>query len=320
MSAPFPPVATVSTLPAPAAGPVPAPRPQGGWFTQTARLTVWELFLAWRRRAMVITLAALSLAGYLLVNLVIWISWLATSQYPDQQRAVEQTLTFPLAVGVASQYFTGVGTLALIVLAGALVGSEYSYGTHRLSLARGVGRGQLIAAQVIAIALLAFIASAIILALGIVEGAVASAMLGSGQALSISGLGELGGLWIVISLNAFAYSLIAMWLGTLGRSVAAAIAGPLVYIFVEAVATDILSIYKLVPNPDTVTIFISHIPDYLLGYNMTALISLSARAPYGLANPQPQLGWLHALVVIAVYCVLFIGSSYLVFRLRDARE
>jgi ABC-type transport system involved in multi-copper enzyme maturation permease subunit len=314
---PLPP--TVAPVTAGATG-VPAPKATGGWATQLARLVRWELFLAWRRRGMVITLSALLLAGYAIVELFVWLSWVGLSRYPEAQSQIASSLAFPASISTAGQYFGVVGVLFLIVLAGALVGSEYSFSTHRLSLARGVGRGQLIAAQVIAVALLALIASGAMLALGAVVGMFGSLALGSGSAPSLLGVGELLVYWLAVALNAFAYALIALWLGTLGRSVAAAIAGPLVYTFVELVAANLLQIFRYAPNPDALTRFISSIPDYLLGVNLSAVVQLSGQAPYKLLDYTGQLGLAHALIVVAVYCALFIVSAYLVFRGRDARE
>ncbi len=300
--------------------PAPAPRPYGGWATQMARLVGWELFLAWRRRGMVITLSALLLAGYALVELFVWLAWVNTSQAGGEQSQIAKLLVFPGAISLSGQYFNELGTLLLIVLAGALVGSEYSYGTHRLSLARGVGRGQLLMAQVIALAILALVASGATLLLGTVSGGFGGLGIDGSSALSVAGLGELLGFWLAIALNAFAYALVALWIGTLGRSVAAAIAGPLVYIFVELVASNLLSIFRYAPNPDAVTQFMSAIPDYLLGNNTSEVIQLSGQSPYSLLDYAGHLGWAHALAVITVYCALFIVSAYLVFRSRDVRE
>jgi ABC-2 type transport system permease protein len=285
-----------------------------------ARLVRWELFLAWRRRGMVITLSALLLAGYTLVQLFMWLSWANLDLYSEQQQQIAKLLSFPMSISVAGQYFNEVGALLLIVLAGALIGSEYSYGTHRLSLARGVGRGQLLMAQVIALGILALLASGVLLLLGTVVGAFGGMALGGAEALSVAGLGELVGFWLAVALNAFAYALLALWIGTLGRSVAAAIAGPLVYIFIELVATSLFTVFRYAPNPSAMTRFISSIPDYLLGSNTSEVIQLGGQSPYRLLEHTGQLGLAHALIVVAVYCALFIASAYLVFRGRDVRE
>jgi len=318
MSFPVPPDAPTHAVPANAS--TPAPQPSGSWAAQLARLVRWELFLAWRRRGMVITLSALLLAGYVIVQLYLWITWATLDQYLQQQLQIIRLLEFPLSTSLSGQYFNQLGTLLLIVLAGALIGSEYSYGTHRLSLARGVGRGQLLLAQVIAIAILALVASGVTLLLGSVVGAFGGMALGGSTALSAAGLGELVGFWLATALNAFAYALIALWIGTLGRSVAAAIAGPLIYIFLELVATGLFTIFREAPNPSALIKFISAIPDYLLGSNTSEVIQLSGQSPYALIDHAGQLGWTHAIIVIAVYCALFITSAYLIFRGRDIRE
>ena len=317
MSAPGSPVTTASA--GAALAPV-APTPTGGITMQLGRLVVWELFLAWRRRAMVITLASLLLVGYLLTQGFIWLTWASLSDSPQSQAVIAQALGFPTATAIAGQYFTEVGTLLLIVLVGALIGSEYAYGTHRLSLARGVGRIQLLAAQVIAVALLALISSGALMLVGTALGVIGGLAIGAGSALSVAGIGELMTLWLAIALNVFAYSLIAFCIGTVGRSVAAAVAGPLVYIFVEYVVTNILNLFRDVPNPDATTRFLSSIPDYLLGPNVSELILLSGRRPYELLDYSGHLGAIHAAVVVGLYCALFIGSAALVFRARDVRE
>jgi len=300
--------------------PAPAPGPTGDWATQLARLVRWELFLAWRRRGMIITLSALLVAGYAIVELFTWLTWASLERYSEVQGQIASLLAFPTSIAMSGQYFDEVGTLLLIVLAGALIGSEYGYGTHRLSLTRGVGRGQLLAAQAITLAILALIASGVTLLLGCVAGALGSLALGSGEALSVAGVGELLGFWLAVALNAFVYALIALWMGTLGRSVAAAIAGPLVYLFVEVVATTLLRIFQYAPNPDALTRFISAIPDYLLGSNTSEVVQLSGQSPYLLLEHAGRLGWTHSLVVVVVYCALFIVSAYLIFRGRDVRE
>jgi ABC-2 type transport system permease protein len=307
------------TSPLPTNALAPAPQPSGGWFTQLVRLVGWEVFLAWRRRAMLITLSAILLAIYVISLAFFWIAWVITPG-GGAQDVIVPYLVYPGATVIAGQVFSQIGTLLLIVLAGALIGSDYTYGVHRLSLARGVGRGQLLAAQVIALALLALAASAIMLILGTLVGAVGSVMIGGAQAVSAAGLSELAGFWLAIALNAFAYELIALCVGTLGRSVAAAIAGPLVYIFVEVVVTGILAIFKIIPNPTAFVRFIAAIPDYLLGNNTNEVIQLSGQTPYVLLNYTGQLGWTHSLIVIVVYCVALIAVAYVVFRQRDVRE
>lgn len=299
----------------------PAPQPSGGWATQLARLTGWELFLAWRRRGMVITLSVLLLIVYIICVLFVGFLWLEDSAVNGAGQSVYTSdLVYPGSISFAGGVFTDVGVLLLMVLVGALIGSDYAYGVHRLSLARGVGRGQLLAAQIIALALLALISSAVMLLLGALVGGVGSLMIGFGSAVTLAGVGELIIYWLAVALNAFVYSLIGLCVGTLGRSVAAAIAGPLVYIFVEFIATETLTLLLYIIRPSLLRNLVAGIPGYLLGFNTSAVMQLSLKAPYQLASSSDQIGWLHALLVILFYCAAMIIVTYTFFRSRDVRE
>jgi ABC-2 type transport system permease protein len=317
MSVPIPPAAPVAAPPI--AGPVAAPQASGGPIAQLTRLVGWVLFLAWRRRGMVITLMALLLAGYLVTQLFLWLSWASFSEINAQQPFAE-ALSFPLAASFAGGVYKVIGTLLLIVLAGALIGSEYAYGTHRLSLARGVGRGQFLTAQVIALAILALISSAALILIGALLGVIGGLITGGGEAISAAGIGELMVFWLAVALNAFAYAVVALWIGTIGRSVAGAIAGPLIYVFVEFVVAGVLSVFQNAVNPDALTRLLAAIPDYMLGPNAEELVQLSGQTPYKLLFYSGHVGETHALVMVALYCALFIGSAYFIFRLRDVRE
>lgn len=299
-----------------------APTPEGGWLTQFARLARWELFLALRRRAMVITLGALLLVGYLAVVLVQFAIYLAA---PDEAGAkgIGAGLGFPGGMGVAGGYITSAGVLLFVVLVGALIGSEYSYSTLRLSLARGVGRGQFLAAQIVAVAILALGLTAVAMLLGAATGGL-GALIGM-PTLVTPGLsvGETLLYWLALAYNIFCYALIAVCIGTLTRSVAGGIAGPLVFIVVEVVVTDVLLALSAFPVDSPLLLTLSHTPEYLLGSNTSALITLAGAGPYPLTSGQVisvALTWPHALIVSAIYCALFIASSYLVLRNRDVVE
>ena len=311
----------IPTTPA-AIGEPAAPRPEGGAVVQFARLVRWELFLAWRRRAMMITLTSLMLVGYLLVVLTQYGIYYSYS--PDAGSAPDalaHALTFPGALSVGGSYVSDAGVLLFVVLVGALIGSEYSYSTLRLSLARGVGRGRLLAAQLVAIAILALVLAGLGLLLSTLAG-----YLGLGFGLPTDATGgaglftEIVVYWLALAYNLFAYALISVWIGTLSRSVAGAIAGPLVFIVVEVVATDLLTALSSIRATSQTLTAIGRIPEYLLGVNTSALITWAGRTPYELTSPVASVGAMHALIVSLVYCALFIVISYLALRHRDIVE
>lgn len=305
-----------------AADPV-APTPSGSWFVQFARLIRWELFLVWRRRAMMITLGSLLLAGYLLVLLIEYLLYFNTSAGSTESSTPQllgEALSFPGALGVSGAYVSTAGVLLFVVLAGALIGSEFGYSTLRLSLSRGVARGQLLAAQIVALAILALILVAAVLLLGVLIGGMGSLFgLPQSPAADIS-FGEVALYWLALAYNIFAYALVAVWIGTLTRSIAGATAGPLVFLVIEVVTTSILTVLKDAPTTSPMLTTITHIPEYLMGFNTNALITMAASKPYDLALGEATVSVWHALIVSAVYCVLFIFISYLALSNRDVVE
>ncbi|HZC06097.1 MAG TPA: ABC transporter permease subunit [Ktedonobacterales bacterium] len=298
-----------------------APRPDGGEIAQFARLVRWELFLAWRRRAMMITLASLLLAGYLLFVLAQYGIYYSNASASNATDGPARSLTFPGALGVGGGFISYAGVLLFVVLVGALIGSEYSYSTLRLSLARGMGRGRLLAAQIVALALLALALAGLALVLSALVGLLGGALsLPSGAALSVTLVGEIGVYWLALAFNLFAYALISVWVGTISRSVAGAIAGPLVFIVVEVVATNLLMAFATIRTGGQMLIAIGRLPEYLLGVNTSALITWAGDGPYQFTSPAASVGVGHALIVSLVYCALFIGISYLALRNRDILE
>lgn len=314
-------IAPTSSAPAAIIEPV-APTPDGSWLTEFARLVRWELFLAWRRRAMMITLSSLLLVGYLLVVLVQYGVYASDSADSPSATNVGQSLSFPGALGVAGGFISYAGVLLFVVLAGALIGSEYSYSTLRLSLARGVGRGRLLAAQIVALAILALLLAALALIVSALLGllGLAAGLPQAAGALSAGLAGEMVVYWLALAFNLFAYALISVWIGTLSRSVAGAIAGPLVFIVVEVISTDILTAIGSVSVDSPTLNLLARIPNYLMGVNTNALITWAGDGPYPFTSGDASVGVAHALIVAIVYCALFIVISYLALRNRDIVE
>lgn len=298
-----------------------APTPSGSWLTQFARLVRWELFLAWRRRAMLITLSSLFLVGYLLVVLFEYAIYFSGSAATAQ--SLSEALTFPGSLSSGGAYVGSAGVLLFVVLTGTLIGSEYSYTTLRLSLSRGIARGQLLAAQIVALAILALILTAATLLLSTLTGGV-SLLLGVSQSITAgASFGEVMLYWLALTYNIFAYALVSLWIGTLTRSIAGAIAGPLVILVIEVISTEILTAVGEGSGNSPLLRAIAHIPEYLMGVNTGALVTLAGAGPYPLTSGQTGVAevdiW-HALIVSAIYCALFILISYLLLRNRDVLE
>ncbi|HEY7356994.1 MAG TPA: ABC transporter permease [Ktedonobacterales bacterium] len=345
-----------------------APGATGGWLDHTWRLTLWNLKLA-RRRLMSKILLAILLVGFLLVIGVVFLAVVvisnvdttaiscptpvATSQPGDngvgsdnpcdpatiqqnqqsQQDAKNQELqllTFPTILGIAGGYTSFMGVVLLCILAGALIGGEYSYGTQRLALSRGVSRAQVLAGQVGALALLALVVSAGMLILGTLLGFVLGPALGASiPAIPADGLLQLLEFWLVIALQLFAYALVALLLGTLARSTAAGIAGSLGYLIFEIIALPILTAIALALSisGSSVGDALQRVQAFFLGPNISALLSGVNRAPLDLGGQNSSsvtsaiaiyvIPPLQGLAVSLLYCILLGVLSYWVLRKRD---
>lgn len=361
---------TVSTAPAGA--------PQatsGAWLGQTWRLTLWELFTAWRR-VMSKVLLGILLGLFVLIIGFVLLGYLITQNAPvqgqtcgpapvvstqssggngnsgngsgnpqvqcqplsaqDQQQIRDQetssiraTLTFPSSVQFAGGYTAFMGVILLAILAGAVIGGEFGFGTVRLALSRGVGRAQLLTAQVVALALLSLGISLVMVLLGIIAGFTIGPLLGATVAALPSGGGlALVTYWLAVSLHLFAFAAIAFLLATLARSTAAGIAVPLGYYIFEVIATGILSALSFAIHGN-VGDFLGHVPDWFLGQNLS-VVAAKTFAPLQPASGGIQSGGggptgptfdlTHGLLVSLAYCVVLIGATYFIMRRRDITD
>ncbi len=311
-----------------------APRAEGSILTHTWRLVFWELFLA-RRRAMSKVLAGFLLGGYALVivvTLLVYTSNAAAGQASTISE-LQQSVTFPGSISQMNSYVGFMGLLLSVILTGALIGGEYSYSTQRLAFSRGVGRGQMLAVQVSAVAIIALVTTAVMFVLAAIVGfTIGPAIGGTPTALSSSGFVGLLLVWLVTSATIFMYSLIAFFFATLGRSVAAGIGFGLGFWLFEVIVTGILtaieiSLVGFQAYADGVRDWVGHITDWFVSTN-TAALSSAANAQFmpsassavttGVLTVVPSVA--HAVVVLVVYAALLIGLSYLLLRTRDVTD
>ncbi|MFI5271774.1 MAG: ABC transporter permease subunit, partial [Ktedonobacterales bacterium] len=323
------------------------------WWAQTTRLAGWLLY-TWRRRASGKVLLAILAGVFLLVVGLQVVGYVVVSNStpsgtacvqdspsakpvcqplsPDQvaqerQQAIDRvraTLTFPTPLSIVAVLTGLLGVIVLTTLAGMMAGGEYGYGTVRVILARGVGRGQFVLAQAAALAVLALAAAALMVLLGTLVGFTIGPLLGGTlPALTTGAIGEVLLVWLALAVQLFGYTSIALFMATLGRSTAAGIGFGLGYFVAEGVIGGLLSIVALLfathPN---IADFIRHIPDWFFGNNASYLIGRVGQSPLSIA-PQsgpPGFDLTHALVVMVLYFVLTIGGSYALVRRRDITD
>lgn len=345
-----------------------APRANNDWLSHTLSLIGWNVKLA-RRRLMSKILLAILLAGFLLVMGFLLLSVVVLTSYStssvsvacptpaataepgstppgcdpvaqqQQQQELQQAkdeelklLTFPTVLSPTEGYTGFMGIILLCILAGAVIGGEYSFGTQRLALSRGVSRAQVLAGQVGMLALLALMIAGGMLILGILTGFTVGPLLGASlPAFPADGVLQLLGFWLVLSLHLFAYTLVALLLATLGRSTAAGIGGALGYVIFELIALPIVTAiaYLVLTTGSAFGDVLQHIQDAFLAPNLSALLSAVNQSPLDLGGAAANntegvsgpgvyvISPLQGLLVTLLYCVVLIGLSYWVLRKRD---
>lgn len=238
----------------------------------------------------------------------------------EKQRIVNggaQFLNMP-GVWYAEEHFFILPLAVLgIILAGALVGGEYSLGTVRLMFTRGPTRLQFLMAKIVVLVIYVVPTIVILMLLGMAIGAIMAQLAGVSTDFSFLTADHTGHfvLYLLLAiLYWYAYMLMALFFGTVGRSTVAGIVGPLIVLAIEPLVSS--SITVLTNNGSGgFTDFMKHIPDYFLGNNLTSLLhnqghilSFSDAGPYSNG---------HSLLVVAAYMLVFMGVSCWLTVRRD---
>lgn len=218
---------------------------------------------------------------------------------------------FTWPTGITRSFEIGgfLGQIVLVVLAASLVGSEFGWGTIRVMVGTGAARTKLLLAKLIALtqttfvfmlaaALAGTLASLLVTVLGghtVTLGTVNASWWGD---LALMILRSFFVLWVMVVL-AFAVS-------TVTRSVAAGIAVGIGWPFLEQILSALLGLVGNIGNT---------INKWLLSTNMDAL---TRRDGFGPQKIDPgTLGAWRAFAVLAMYCLVLIVVSVILFRQRD---
>lgn len=244
---------------------------------------------------------------------------LSQAQQSKQQDvyAASTSLRLPQSFGLTATVAYNVGLLLIIILAGTIVGGEYHSGTIRLMLIRGPTRSQFLFMKIGAILVSIIVGLSAMMLLGIVMGIVFNLGTGFAQPLAF-----LTTSWIlhailyllVMMLGLFTYAMLALILAVVGRATAAGVAGALAYALLEPAIAATLKLIGTFSS-GIVKSILQAIPDCFIGDNLAALLQnqsryLSGGQPATISNPQ-------ALLVLAIYLVIFIGLAWRVIRQRD---
>ncbi|TMC10057.1 MAG: hypothetical protein E6J29_12430 [Chloroflexi bacterium] len=262
------------------------------------------------------------LAGGTLLLVVTGLALLTTGDLETRYKASHESFfanTFDI---LGALFNTGSG-IVLLLSAARLFGMEYSGGTIRILLARGVGRLQLYLAKLVALA---------VLGAGLLVGftAIAGAMI----AIAIqSWTGSIGGLTSlppvsvellkVILLVALVSVGVTVLLGStaaiLGRSLSFGMAVAMGFFPADNFGTLILFILQRVTHNDAIL----KVSAYLLGPNLNVLVSLlepGLKLRPIFASPLVTVSAAHAWTVVGVYSAVFLAGSVLLLVRRDVLE
>jgi ABC-type transport system involved in multi-copper enzyme maturation permease subunit len=227
--------------------------------------------------------------------------------------------TFDILGGL---FNTGSG-IVLLLSAARLFGMEYSGGTIRILLARGVGRLQLYAAKLIALAVLG---AGLLVGFAAIAGAMIAFAIQSWTG-SLSGLtslppasAELLGVILLVSLTSIGITvLLGSTAAIIGRSLSFGMAVAMGFFPADNFGTLILLILQRVTHNDAIL----KISAYLLGPNLNDLVSLLEPAlklrPI-FASPLVTVSAAHAWSVVAVYAAVFLIASIALQLRRDVLE
>ena len=231
---------------------------------------------------------------------------------------ISSPLRLPGSLSIAIEMMSTIGLVLITILAGTIVGGEYSVGTIRLMFTRGPTRTQFFLAKIGAILVCIVLGIIITVPLGVLTGALLNLITGIGVDFSFfTGSWFLHSLLklLITMLGLFMFAMIALCFSTLGKATAAGIAGALVWWGLET----ILGVLLLLIGNTTVgplADITKTIPNYFIGNAISALSQNQSH--YISANTQagPIPDW-QALLVLAVYLIVFIGIAWLVNQKRD---
>lgn len=226
----------------------------------------------------------------------------------------------------------------LLVLAAHSVGLEYQHGTIRILLGRGVGRLQLLAAKVAALALLGLALLAIELLTELVFASLAITILANGRHPWSVLNGEF---WVDVRyymlyllINAAASLLLGVAASVLGRSLAFGLSVGLSWFAVDNLVLIPLSLlYQLTHNDLwrnisglSLGLILNRLPDYIAPpYH---LIVQGPDGPVTIARPVEGFGIMplihldsaRALITVAAYALIFATVAIVLTRRRDVLE
>ena len=229
---------------------------------------------------------------------------------------IEQILTWPDSLSSSLSVSAGpnLGGLLIIILVGALVAQEYTWGTLQMWISRGVPRHIFLGAKFAAVLLPALFIVLTPLVIGGLVSAVFTLILQGGIPFAQVGWGQLGLDALLYTYSLLPYAGLAFFLAVASRSTVVSIGGGLAYVLLlEGIALQLIG--------SVLGGIWAQIGTYLPGGLAKGLLSLNSGITVevgdGPALVTPFLEPGHAALGIGLYVVLFIAAAILIFRRQD---
>ncbi len=292
------------------------------YISSVLRLTGMELYKI-RRRLMSKVLAFISIISTVsLFGLLALAAFLMTKNgIPTEDiRRFSESLRLPESLFLVVQLLQTLGLVLIIILVSTIVGGEYADKTMRLMLTRGPTRTQLLLSKVgAALSCVVLVVVGITLP-GILSGYIFNFAIGISPTFEFFSASWFGHafLYILITmLGLFTYAMMALFLSTLGRATAAGLAGVLTWSFLIEPAISVIGglFARNIGGPPGN--FFQALPDYLIGPNINVLVQNQSQYLVSTGAQVSQQSDIHAILVLAVYIVMFIGIALWVNMRRD---
>ncbi len=226
----------------------------------------------------------------------------------------------------------------MLVIAAHVVGLEYQHGTIRVLLARGVGRLQLLGAKFVALALVGLVVMAFETLIELIFAVGLALALAHGShpwtVLGTEWWADVRVYLVYLVVNMLVTMLLAIAASVVGRSLAFGLAVGLSWFAVDNLLTIPLALLARLTGSDLwaklsgvlLGPLLNRLPDYIAPpYHDTVQgphgpVTLSV-TPGGFGPlPLVQVPGSHALLVIAIYSVIFAATAIILTRRRDVLE
>ncbi|MER2006180.1 MAG: ABC transporter permease [Psychrobacillus sp.] len=238
----------------------------------------------------------------------------ASSEDPEITKyRLDNELPPPIIDDSAQGFITGlpgmmsVVTLLTVVVAGGIVASEFSQGTIKMLLTRPVKRWKILTSKLLTVGLFAVAMTGILLISGIIFGYIffdnvpgTQLELVDGAVVEVSFWGRLLLLTALSLINVLVIGTLAFMIGSVFRSSSLAIGISIFLMFTGVQVTGVLAMLEI------------EFSKYILFANTNLSQFIGTKEPL---LESMSMGF--SIVVIAVYLVIFLVTSYWSFTKRD---